>query len=447
MSKIVAQVVEGIVEVKSADGEVKILQQGDILMPGDTLITSEDGSVVLAYLNETTVIAENQTIVISDSWLQTDVAAEDSVVDLNSAEGILAILDEEGDLLEQLEATAAGGGGSTENSGNSFVRLTRVVELNDATLLAPGTFAATEPLAEAPVAAAIAADDAAVVQPAIVQVDNITADDIINAAEAAATITVTGTASGSIIVAGDLVTLVINGTTYITTVQADGSWSVDVAGSDLAADTDFDVVVTSNDGSGNPVNTTSSSSHTVDVIADAGTVTVNNITADDIVNATEAAGTIAVTGSATGGDIAPGDVVTMIINGTTYTTTVQADGSWSVDVAGSDLAADTEFDVVVSSSDALGNTVESTTNSTHTVDLAAEAGTINVNNITADDIVNAAEVAGTITVTGTATGGDIAPGDVVSMIINGTTYTTTVQADGSWSVDVAGSDLAADTEF
>ncbi|HAW94620.1 TPA: hypothetical protein DCX24_19200, partial [Candidatus Azambacteria bacterium] len=110
-----------------------------------------------------------------------------------------------------------------------------------------------------------------------------------------------------------------------------------------------------------------------------------------------------------------GDVVTMIINGTTYTTTVQADGSWSVDVAGSDLAADTEFDVVVSSSDALGNTVESTTNSTHTVDLAAEAGTINVNNITADDIVNAAEVAGTITVTGTATGGDIAPGDVVSM--------------------------------
>jgi large repetitive protein len=447
MSKIVAQVVEGIVEVKSADGEVKILQQGDILMPGDTLITSEDGSVVLAYLNETTVIAGNQTIVISDSWLQTDVAAEDSVVDLNSAEGILAILNEEGDLLEQLEATAAGGGGSTENSGNSFVRLTRVVELNDATLLAPGTFAATEPLAETPVAAAIAADDAAVVQPAIVQVDNITADDIINAAEAAATIAVTGTASGSIIVAGDLVTLVINGTTYTTIVQTDGSWSVDVAGSDLAADTEFDVVVTSNDGSGNSVNTTSSSSHTVDVVADAGSVSVNNITADDIVNATEAAGTIAVTGSATGGDIAPGDVVTMIINGTTYTTTVQADGTWSVDVAGSDLAADTEFDVTVSSSDAVGNTITSSATSSHTVDLVADAGTVTVNNITADDIVNATEAAGTIAVSGLATGGDIAPGDVVTMIINGTTYTTIVQADGSWSVDVAGADLAADTEF
>ncbi|WP_290610350.1 retention module-containing protein, partial [Arsukibacterium sp. UBA3155] len=186
MSKIVAQVVEGIVEVKSADGEVRMLQQGDILMPGDTIITSEGSSVVLAYLNETTVIAENQTIVISDSWLQTDVAAEDSVVDLNSAESILAVLDEEGDLLEQLEATAAGGGGTAENSGNSFVRLTRVVELNDPTLLSPGTFAAVEPIVDTPIAAVAAADDTPVLQPAIVQVDNITADDIINAAEAAA---------------------------------------------------------------------------------------------------------------------------------------------------------------------------------------------------------------------------------------------------------------------
>ncbi|MAD75666.1 MAG: hypothetical protein CML20_12915, partial [Rheinheimera sp.] len=189
------------------------------------------------------------------------------------------------------------------------------------------------------------------------------------------------------------------------------------------------------------------STHTVDLAADAGTVTVNNITADDIVNAAEVASTIAVTGSATGGDIAPGDVVTMIINGTTYTTTVQADGSWSVDVAGSDLAADTEFTVTVTSSDAAGNTVDSTGTSTHTVDLSADVGTVTVNDITADDIVNAAEAAGTIAVTGSATGGDIAPGDVVTMIINGTTYTTTVQADGSWSVDVAGSDLAADTEF
>ncbi|KKO47622.1 hypothetical protein VT06_15970, partial [Arsukibacterium sp. MJ3] len=43
----------------------------------------------------------------------------------------------------------------------------------------------------------------------------------------------------------------------------------------------------------------------------------------------------------------------------------------SVDVAGSDLAADTEFDVVVTSSDAAGNIVDSTGTSTHTLDEAA----------------------------------------------------------------------------
>ncbi|WP_290622477.1 Ig-like domain-containing protein, partial [Arsukibacterium sp. UBA4203] len=71
-----------------------------------------------------------------------------------------------------------------------------------------------------------------------------------------------------------------------------------------------------------------------------------------------------------------------------------------------------------------GNTVTSSATSSHTVDITADAGTVSVNNITADDIVNAAEAAGTIAVTGTATGGDIARGGGVTMIINGTTYTT-----------------------
>ncbi|MCK7460562.1 Ig-like domain-containing protein, partial [Idiomarina aminovorans] len=76
-----------------------------------------------------------------------------------------------------------------------------------------------------------------------------------------------------------------------------------------------------------------------------------------MINAQEAGETITVTGSASGGDIAEGDTVAMTINGTEYNTVVNADGTWSVDVAGSDLAADTEFDVVVNSSDEAGNTV------------------------------------------------------------------------------------------
>ncbi|OOF26306.1 Ig-like domain-containing protein, partial [Salinivibrio proteolyticus] len=111
-------------------------------------------------------------------------------------------------------------------------------------------------------------------------------------------------------------------------------------------------------------------------------------------------------------DISEGDVVTMTINGTEYTTTVDGSGNWTVDVAGADLAADTEFDVNVASTDGAGNPVTSTGSSEHTVDLEADKGTVKVGDITADDVINKAESGQTIAVTGTAKGGDISEGDV-----------------------------------
>ncbi|WP_375320022.1 Ig-like domain-containing protein [Aliivibrio logei] len=280
-----------------------------------------------------------------------------------------------------------------------------------------------------------------------VTVADITADDVINAAESGQVIAVTGTATGGDISENDVVTMTINGTDYQTTVDESGNWSVDVAGNDLANDTEFEVVVTSNDAAGNTIESSATSTHTVDLVADAGTVTVADITADDVINAAESGQVIAVTGTATGGDISENDVVTMTINGTDYQTTVDENGNWSVDVAGNDLASDTEFEVVVTSNDAAGNTIESSATSTHTVDLVADAGTVTVADITADDVINAAESGQVIAVTGTATGGDISENDVVTMTINGTDYQTTVDESGNWSVDVAGNDLANDTEF
>ena len=281
---------------------------------------------------------------------------------------------------------------------------------------------------------------------ASISVNSITSDDVINAEESEGSITVSGRV-GFDASAGDVVSMTINGTLYTAVVLANKTWSVEVLGSDLAQDTSFQASVTGQDSAGNPYSATTTSTHTVDTEATAGTVTVNAITSDDVINATEAAGTVSVTGTATGGDISEGDVVTMTINGEEYETTVGADGTWSVNVAGADLAADTEFEVVVTSSDAAGNTVDTTGSSTHTVDTEATAGTVTVNAITSDDVINATEAAGTVSVTGTATGGDISEGDVVTMTINGEEYETTVGADGTWSVNVAGADLAADTEF
>lgn len=70
---------------------------------------------------------------------------------------------------------------------------------------------------------------------------------------------------------------------------------------------------------------------------------------------------------------------------------------------------------------------------------------INIDVIADDDIINAAEAERDITVTGTV-GGDVKPGDKVTVTVNGKTYNTTVNPDGkTWAVDVPGSELVQDT--
>ena len=66
--------------------------------------------------------------------------------------------------------------------------------------------------------------------------------------------------------------------------------------------------------------------------------------------------------------------------------------------------------------------------------------------ITADDIINIAEAGGNVTITGTA-GGNVLPGDIVTLTVNDKTFTGPVLADKTFSIDVAGSDLAADSDM
>ena len=273
-----------------------------------------------------------------------------------------------------------------------------------------------------------------------IAVGPISADDVINAVEAAATITVIGSVSGDA-APGDSVNLVVNGIIYSGTVGAGNSFSIDVAGADLAADTTVVASVTGNDVAGNPFTATVTSTHDVDLTASA-TISVDNVTSDDIVNASEAGSSIDITGIV-GGDAAPGDDLTIVVNGNTYAGTIDAGNSFTIAVPGSDLAADTSLDATVVGSDTAGNPFSATVTSTHSVDMATTA-TISVDDITADDIVNAAEAAGAINITGTV-GSDAMPGDNVSINVNGNAYTGTVAAGNMFSIAVAGSDLAADT--
>ncbi|MFA0539606.1 Ig-like domain-containing protein, partial [Vibrio sp. 10N.222.54.E8] len=97
----------------------------------------------------------------------------------------------------------------------------------------------------------------------------------------------------------------------------------------------------------------------------AATITIDDdIAGDDIVNAAEAAGDVTITGTV-GGDAKEGDTVTLTVNGnsTDYTGTVKADGTYSINVPGSELVADADSTIVasVSGTDEAGNPFTATT--------------------------------------------------------------------------------------
>ncbi len=278
-------------------------------------------------------------------------------------------------------------------------------------------------------------------------IDDITADNILNATEAAADVAVTGNVTGDFNT-GDTVTLTVDGTDYTGTVDALGDYSIDVPGSKLAADpnTTVDGSVTTTDTAGNSATATDTQVYTVDTVAPAITLNIDDITADNILNATEAAADVTVTGTVSG-DFNTGDTITLTVDGTDYTGTVDALGAYSIDVPGSKLAADpdTTIDGSVTTIDTAGNSATATDIQVYSVDTVAPAITLNIDDITADNILNATEAAADVAVTGNVTG-DFNTGDTVTLTVDGTDYTGTVDALGAYSIDVPGSKLAADPD-
>src|SRR5690606_40353948 len=113
----------------------------------------------------------------------------------------------------------------------------------------------------------------------------------------------------------------------------------------------LDVSITTTDGAGNSTTTSATHTYSVDVEAPELAITVDSITADNVVNAAEAGETVDVTGTVTG-EFTAGDEVTLTVGSTVLTGAVAADGAWTIAVAGSVLAASSELTVSVTSTDA-----------------------------------------------------------------------------------------------
>ncbi|MEQ9902170.1 Ig-like domain-containing protein, partial [Pectobacterium aroidearum] len=282
---------------------------------------------------------------------------------------------------------------------------------------------------------------------ASITIDDVTSDNVINAAESGQTIAVTGKVDNDV-KAGDAVTVKVGTETYQTTVNADGkTWSVNVPGSVLAANGDVSASVTTRDPAGNVTTADTTHAYGVDTVAPTASITIDNVTSDNVINASESGQTIAVTGKVDN-DVKAGDSVTVKVGTETYQTTVNADGkTWSVNVPGSVLAANGDVSASVTTRDPAGNVTTADTNHTYGVDTVAPTASISIDNVTPDNVINAAESGQTIAVTGKVDN-DVKAGDAVTVKVGTETYQTTVNADGkTWSVNVPGSVLAANGDI
>ncbi|HHV2479719.1 TPA: BapA-related adhesin SiiEA [Escherichia coli] len=265
-----------------------------------------------------------------------------------------------------------------------------------------------------------------------ISINTIASDDVINAAEKGTGLTLSGSTSG--IESGQTVTVTFGGKTYTASVAANGSWSVTVPAADLATlpDGAANVQASVSSASGN----SASATHAYSIDASAPTLTINTIASDDILNATEAGSPLTISGTSTA---ETGQTVTVTLNGTTYTGNVQADGSWSVSVPTSALGALSASNYTVSATvnDKAGNPGSTS----HNLAVDTTAPVLTINTVAGDDIINDAEHAQALVISGTSTGGEA--GDVVSVVLNGKTYTTTLDASGNWSVGVPAADVTA----
>ncbi|QLR71930.1 retention module-containing protein [Citrobacter freundii] len=308
--------------------------------------------------------------------------------------------------------------------------------------------------------------------PITINMNPVASDDVINGKEALTGKTmITGTVKGEGLHDGSVVSLQVNGNTLTTVVHNNNGtleWSKEVSINDLRTNPTIVATVTGTDAAGNTVTGSTDRHVIVDLNAVAG-VTIDNITADNVLNAQESDVTVhpmtTVTGSVTG-DVKSGDIVTLEVDNHTYTATVDNQLHYSVDIDTQHLNADHSIVAKVTGHDVHGNDQDASYTKNFTRDTTA-AATVTINTVGGDDVINADEVkAGQIEVSGTV-GGDVHKGDKVHITVNNITVdadvvelphmngqlgysalvsTAGLQTDPTIYVSVTGEDAAKNTQ-
>ena len=426
--------IQGSAGVVLDDGSIRALNIGDIITVGDLVVTAIKSSLQLDVQGETLSIPANQKIKITPDLLAKEErdSSETTVFDESLDEAIASLgteqnsstaansdvtdfldaLEGDGDILDNLEATAAGGSNAAgAGGGSSFVQLTRIsesVDPNSVTFDSSFDQSATEALNLRDTSDGVVPDDAGNSSISLNELG------VINSSQP----TITGTSENLIGETVNVTVTDVDGNSQVVSVLIGPDGTFEITLPTPIADGPVTVVVEVTDPAGNPINDTIS----VEIDTTPPLVSIDPV-------ADSASQTVTVTGTVSG--LNTGDNVSVTLTdsaGTVQTIVTQIDalGNWVITTTSP--LSEGEFNVSAVAVDAAGN--QAIDQALANVDLTAPVITVNVT----DEINNS-----TPPLVGTTNG--VPEGTQVTITVTDSagqiqTLTAVTQADGSWSVEV-----------
>ncbi|KAE9534663.1 hypothetical protein A1D25_00265 [Ursidibacter arcticus] len=277
--------------------------------------------------------------------------------------------------------------------------------------------------------------------------DDITGDNVINKAEAAGKITITGIAQN---IADNTEIIVACGCPMcasqkeLTTTVKNGKFSVEFDGSDLVADGHHIITarVTVTDEAGNVAESTDMQSYSLALVDPTATLVWDSITSDNIINKEESARNITLSGQIQ--HLKEGEKATVSIYiGSEMLTADVANNRFSIDVAATKLASNPKLEAILQVSDKAGNQSEFRVPHNYRYDAEIKAPTIIIDPINQDKVLNQQKSLEQIKITGSLQfEDDVAPAYTkVNVILNGKTHSAALSGK-HWEATIAGSELA-----
>ncbi len=276
-------------------------------------------------------------------------------------------------------------------------------------------------------------------QPVIV-LHTLAGDDIVNAAESQATVTVSGTVEN--VLDGDKVTVTVGDRSYTATVQ-NGTFSVAVEGVVLAVAGEIRASVQTADAAGNAAEASAVKTYAVDTEIAVPVIRFDAIAQDDIINLAESQTETTVV-SGTVENARESDEIVLAVGEANYRGTV-ADGAFAVAVDTKTLLNHGKVSAALTTSDNAQNSATATAERAYRVDTEYRPA-ISLDKIAGDNVLNIREAEGAVTVNGKVT--DVADGESVLVscgcescgTVNWIDIWTKVK-DGGFSVDFSGADM------